>query len=171
MSTTDPTDGMTDAEREEFDRQEAAEQGERDQASANVVLADERDPDDSWTPEADDHQSGRLDEQASAAFGDDLPPSMAPRSADEAALRDVFPIDVKGHAAYPVEQARAYAADALVPTKTYDTPWGARAMGDVEVADLRAQGLTIEPVDSAPTASLEQDKDEMRGIPFGTRDN
>lgn len=174
MSTEDPTDGYTDAELAEL---KSLEQGEADERSANGELseddqltADEHADDVEFESTRDDKPS-RLDEQAAGTFGDDLPPSMAPQSEDERKLRDVFPIDVEGHAKYPVEKARAYAADDLVPTTVYRTPWGDRAMGADEVNDLRRQGLTIEPVDSAPTESLEQDKTGMSHVEFGTREN
>ena len=51
--------------------------------------------------------------------------------------------------------------------KVYNTPWGIRVMGDAEVADLRAQGVTLTEVDDvAADVSLESERAELAKVPL-----
>ncbi len=52
-----------------------------------------------------------------------------------------------------------------MPEKVYRTPWGIRVMNDAEVADLRAQGVSLTEVDDvAADVSLESEKDELSKV-------
>jgi hypothetical protein len=48
--------------------------------------------------------------------------------------------------------------------RVYDTPWGRRTLSAPEVADFRAQGVSVTPVDDEPNTSLAAERDELRKI-------
>jgi hypothetical protein len=145
FGSDEPTSGTLSAdEQAEYERLEALEQQRGDTEGENKASADLRD---------------RLDEV------------LPPVTDDERELRKEFPVDPEGDARYPVIKAAAYADEAAANKRTYDTPWGRREMTEHEVSDLAHQGVTCTPVDAAPETSLQDEKDGMSGVQFGSKPN
>lgn len=136
----------------EYDRlaaEEAAEQGERDQAAANG----ETDELGGSTASDIDDEPSRLDEQAAAVQRDADAGGSLPHQADD------FPVDAYGN---------VRAADAVSESAVYDTPWGRREMTHDEVAELAARKdsdrVVCTLVDGDAETSLQREKDDMAHI-------
>jgi hypothetical protein len=147
----EPTSGTLSADEQvEYDRLEALEQPTEH-------------PGVDWA-----NEPGTVTEGDSADLRERLDEVLPPATDDERELRKAFPVDPEGDARYPVIKAAAY-ADEAANKRTYDTPWGRREMDEREVRDLEHQGLTCTPVDSAPETSLQDEKDAMSGVKFGSK--
>lgn len=134
----------------EYDRlaaEEAAKQGERDQAAADG----ETDELGGSTASDIDDEPSRLDEQAAAVQRD--ADDVLPHQADD------FPVDAYGN---------VRAADAVSESAVYDTPWGRREMTHADVAELASRKesdrVVCTLVDGDPDTSLQREKDEMAHI-------